>query len=123
MDTTQVIQQAVAAGTHQEPSLLLLSACLFIGAAVHFLKKAKRLQEHPDFDAASFWKAERFTIAISILTCIGVLISKENISSLKIGSYVVGAWLYPAFIGFGYFSDSLIDWFTGGYEKILKGKK
>jgi uncharacterized membrane protein len=122
VDTTQLVEYVADAAKHGEVSLVLLAICGVLGAALHFFKKAKRLRKDPNWDAAAFWKSETLSILCSLIVVAFALIAKENIQQLKIAGYVAGIFMYFTFFMIGYFGDSLVDYFLGGFEKKLEEK-
>lgn len=122
MDTTAAIQIVQHAQGQQTVSVFLLLVSALLGATMHFIKKAKRLQNTAGayFCIGDFFKKEVLSIFSSIVVIVAALICKENIAQLKIATMIAGGFMYPTFFGIGYFGDSVVDMIFGGYEKKLK---
>lgn len=121
MDTTKLVQ-LIGQPSIEEPNSVYLVLCALLGAAYHFSLKYKRLRQSAGmhFDSTDFWHSEISSIIASLLAILLAILCKEQITQLRVGSIVVGMFIYPTFAGIGYCGDSIVDKLMGGYEKKVK---
>lgn len=120
-DTLEVVKEAetIAKNIANEPENSLLILSLFLGFIVSIAIRVKKLQKQDGFNYSDFFTKDAPSLIITICFCTICFISRQSVIELKVGSILIGKWMYLVFFALAMVADITTDKFTSGYEQYL----